>query len=329
MTKADRRPGEFQVIKEIFSPLSQRHPDAFALSDDVAMLAQQSGQDIVLKTDAIVEGVHFHKSDPPESIAKKALRVNISDFAAKGASPSVYLLALVLPDWPDSDWLQRFAHGLSEDQAEFGVTLVGGDTNSTPGALTLAVMMTGFVPQGKLIRRSGAMPGDIVFVTGTIGDAGAGLALLKKKPFAANAAEEHLISRYRIPCPRLAFGRRLRGLASAALDVSDGLIGDLSHIAEVSGVRIEVQAQRIPLSAELVALHGDGRPVIAEAATAGDDYEIAFTAPASLREHIEKAASDTNTPVTAIGRVFEAEGVALLDERGQEIKLDRFGYTHF
>ena len=321
--------GEFGIIKKYFAPLSRTHPGAFELTDDVAVLAPPAGHDLVLKTDAIVEGVHFLRSDPPATVAKKVLRVNISDFAAKGAIPHAYLLALALPDWPDEAWLERFAEGLAEDQREFSVTLVGGDTDRTPGALTAAVMLTGFVPQGTVIRRSGAKPGDLVFVTGTVGDAGAGLALLKSGSPSHDATGDYLVARYRVPRPRLAFGQRLRGVASAALDVSDGLIADLEHMAEVSRVRIAVDAPRVPLSDELTGLRGRDMPVVAEAATAGDDFEIAFSAPASCRPAIERIAGETNTRVTEIGRVSAGEGVALLDDSGQVISLDRHGYTHF
>jgi thiamine-monophosphate kinase len=329
MTNASGRLGEFEIIKAFFAPLSRRLPGAFGLTDDVAVLAPPAGHDLVLKTDAVVEGVHFNRSDPPDTIAKKALRANISDFAAKGATPSVYLLALALPDWPDAHWLAQFAKGLAEDQAEFNVTLAGGDTDRTPGALTVAVMMTGFVPHGSVIRRSGAKPGDVVFVTGTLGDAGAGLALLKRDSIPRDAGEDYLVARYRVPRPRLAFGRGLRGIATGALDVSDGLIADLGHLAEVSHVHIEVSAPRVPLSDELAKLRGRDIAVIAEAATAGDDYEIAFSAPESCGPLIERIAVETNTRVTAVGRVMAGEGVVLVDEEGREIKLDRRGYTHF
>lgn len=329
MTKFSGRPGEFEIIKTYFAPLSRAHPGAFGLTDDVAVLSPPAGHDLVLKTDAVVESVHFNRSDPPNTIAKKALRANISDFAAKGATPSVYLLALALPDWPDGHWLEQFAKGLAEDQAEFNVTLAGGDTDRTPGALTVAVMMTGFVPHGTVIRRSGAKPGDVVFVTGTVGDAGAGLALLKGDSVPRNSGEEYLIARYRVPRPRLAFGRSLRGIATAALDVSDGLIADLGHVAEVSHVRIEVDAVHVPLSDAFIQLRGRDISVIAEAATAGDDYEIAFCARPYCRPLLERIAAETNTRVTEVGRVIAGEGVALVNEEGHEIKLDRRGYAHF
>ena len=221
-------------------------------------------------------------------VAKKALRVNLSDLAAKGASPVGYLLALSLPDWVGDEWLTRFAAGLAEDQLLYGVSLLGGDTTSTPGPLTLAVTALGSIETGRTIRRAGAKPGDAVFVSGSIGDAGAGLAVLSGG--GANLGEADrasLVGRYRLPEPRLALGRRLIGLASAALDVSDGLIADLGHIAEVSRVRIVVHAPRIPLSSAYVALWGQDTGARLRAATAGDDYEIAFTAPEGARGHCE------------------------------------------
>jgi len=323
------RPGEFELIRVLFAPLSRGLPGAFGLTDDVAVVVPPDGHDIVLKTDAVVEGVHFHTSDPPETIAKKALRVNISDFAAKGAIPRAYLLALALPHWPDMAWLEHFARGLGEDQGEFGVTLAGGDTVSTPGALTVVVMMTGFVPRGTLIRRNGAVPGDIVYVTGTIGDAGGGLELVKAEPARRADWETELIARYHLPRPRLAFGQALRGIARASLDVSDGLIADLAHIAESSHVRIEILAGRVPLSDGLRRLYGEETSAMMRAATAGDDYEIAFTAGPEHRDAIKETAARTNTRVTEIGRVAAGEGAVLIDDRGDEVFLARKGYTHF
>jgi thiamine-monophosphate kinase len=239
------------------------------------------------------------------------------------------LLALALPEWPDLPWLERFARGLGEDQAAFNVTLAGGDTDRTPGPLTIAVLMTGFVPRGALIRRNGAAPGDIVYVTGTIGDAGCGLELLSMQATTGSDWETNLISRYHLPQPRLAFGQALRGIASASLDVSDGLIADLGHIAEISNVRLEIDAGRVPLSAALRRFRGEGVSAVTQAATAGDDYEIAFTAPPARRAAVEKAAARTGTMATEIGRVVAGEGTVLLDARGGEIPLARKGYTHF
>jgi thiamine-monophosphate kinase len=317
---SSKRPGEFALIARLFAPLAAS-PGAFGLTDDAATIAVPRGHELVVTTDALVEGVHFLRNDPPETIAQKALRVNLSDLAAKGAQPIGYLLALSLPKRIRLDWLKMFARGLARDQREFGISLIGGDTTATPGPLTIAITALGIVPKGQMIRRKGARPGDLVFVSGTIGDAGAGLALLRRKSKIPRA----LIARYRTPAPRLALGLALRGIASAALDVSDGLLADLGHIAEVSRVRISVEADRLPLSRELRQLGGD--PI--RAATAGDDYEIAFTAPVRKSAAVAKAAADAGVQVTAIGRVGKGEGFALLDGAGREIAVPRKGFTHF
>jgi len=315
------RPSEFALIAELFAPLATA-PGAFGLTDDAAIVPPRAGHDLVVTTDALVEGVHFLAGDPPASIAKKALRVNLSDLAAKGAEPAGYLLSLSLPERIDRTWLEGFARGLGEDQKVFVVPLLGGDTTATPGPLSLTITAMGHVPAGGMIRRSGARPGDGVYVSGTIGDAGGGLAVLRS----GNGPAE-LIERYRLPSPRLALGRALRSVASAAIDVSDGLIADLAHIADVSRVRIAVDAARIPRSPALRALWGDTADAVVRAATAGDDYEIAFTA--SREEKVMEAAKQAGVPVTRIGRVEEGARVALRDAEGREIAVARAGFTHF
>jgi len=313
------RPSEFQLIAQMFAPLAGA-PGAFGLKDDAAIIPAREGADLVVTADALVEGVHFFANDPPEMVAKKALRVNLSDLAAKGAVPHGYLLALSLPAGIDTPWLESFARGLGEDQADFALSLLGGDTTSTPGPLCIAITAFGHVPAGTMIRRAGARPGDLVFVSGTIGDGGGGLAVLKDEE-AEPSHREHLVSRYRLPTPRLALGQALRGIATASLDVSDGLLADLGHIAEASGVRIVVEAERIPRSAALTALWGDGMDAIVRAATSGDDYEIAFTG-AALPQNMP-------IPVTCIGRVEQGSGVALLDTQGKAVSVPRAGYRHF
>jgi thiamine-monophosphate kinase len=296
--------------------------------------------DVVATTDGLVEGIHFLAGDPGNLIAKKTLRVNLSDLAAKGAKPFGYLLALSLPERIGMDWLEEFARGLKEDQAAFTVSLLGGDTTATPGPLTLVVTAFGHVPRGQMIRRSGAKPGDGVYVSGTVGDAGAGLEVLTQgatAPRRSSAAPaepsrearlaraQYLIERYRLPSPRLALGQALRGVATAALDVSDGLVADLGHIAEVSGVRIVLEAERIPLSPALRAFWGASTEAIVRAATAGDDYEIAFTAPSVPAA----LAAEGGVPVTRIGRVEAGVGVVLTDSGGREIPVPRAGFRHF
>jgi thiamine-monophosphate kinase len=319
------KPSEFALIAKYFAPLAS-DPGALALTDDTCLLEHYAGSDLVVTTDALIEGVHFLSEDPPNCIACKALRTNLSDLAAKGATPAGYLLALALPGKIDTAFLEAFARGLGEDQKRYGLSLLGGDTTATPGPLTLAITALGRVPAGGMIRRSGARPGDGVYVSGTIGDAGAGLALLQCGQAAGRDAD-FLIGRYRLPQPRLELGTALRGVASAALDVSDGLMADLGHLAEVSQVRIVVEAARIPRSAALQALQGNSPEAMVRAATAGDDYEIAFTAPSEAA--VLEAGKAGGVAVTRIGRVEAGQGIALLASDGREIPLIKAGYSHF
>jgi thiamine-monophosphate kinase len=329
MASRNGRLSEFALIDALFAPLAAAAPGAYALKDDAATLSVPPGRELVLTTDALVESVHFFADDPPDLIAKKALRVNLSDLAAKGAEPIGYLLALSLPGRIDDVWLRGFARGLAEDQARFGIALFGGDTTATPGPLTLAVTAFGSTPFGKALRRGGAEIGDTVYVTGTIGDAGAGLAARDAKPNLNPADWHYLQSRYRLPEPRVQLGPKLIGLASAALDVSDGLIADLGHIAQVSGVSIRVEANRIPLSPALRSLWGGGSDAVAKAATVGDDYEIAFTAPESAGPDLARLTNATGVPISEIGRVEAGTGVVLIGPDGAPMALERAGFVHF
>jgi thiamine-monophosphate kinase len=307
---------EFSLIADLFAPLALS-PSALGLTDDVALL--KTGKNRVITTDALIAGVDFFDTDPPADIARKALRVNLSDLAAKGAKPEAYLLTLALPKTITTKWLRAFASGLAADQKQFGIALLGGDLSGTPGPLTISIAAIGTA--GKPILRRGARHGDLVFVSGTIGDSAAGLEALKEKKHAPS-----LIARYRIPQPRIALGLKLRGLATAALDVSDGLLADLGHIAEVSRLHIAVEAARIPLSPALRRLWG-ADPL--RAATAGDDYEIAFTAPRAKRARVLAAAKAAGTPVTEIGWTMPGRGVALLGSDGKPIPVRKPGFTHF
>lgn len=328
--KISTRPGEFAMIEQIFAPLSRSAPGAYGLQDDAASCTLPTGHDMVVTTDTLVESVHFLRNDPADFVARKSLRVNLSDLAAKGAEPIGYLLTISLADWVDTEWLKAFAAGLAADQEEFGIALLGGDTTSTPGPLSLTIAALGSVRRGGILRRGGAEEGDRVFVTGTIGDAGAGLEILKGGGGAPSESDrEALIARYRLPQPRLAFGRLLKGLATSALDVSDGLIADLGHIADVSHVKIAVDAARIPLSQPLVNFWGEGEDAILRAATAGDDYEIAFTAPGSLRQTLSSASEQAGVALSEIGRVEAGSGVVLLDAGGKALPVGKPGFTHF
>ena len=324
--------GEFELIARYFAPLARGAPGAYGLLDDAAVIAPRPGHELVAKTDAIVGGVHFLADDPPQLVARKALRVNLSDLAAKGAVPRAYLLDLMLPPAIGEAWIADFARGLSQDQAQYGVHLIGGDTDCTTGPATVAVMALGEVPVGRMIRRSGARAGDFVFVTGTIGDAVLGLEALRGRLSGLEAS--FLVERYRLPQPRVELGPRLMGVANAAIDVSDGLVADLGHICEVSGLAATIEAASVPLSgsARQALAHADA--CIDALLTGGDDYEILFTTGAERASVIAALAEDAGVPITAIGRMHALQPggeprVAVLDASGNPLSLPRTGWTHF
>src|ERR1700694_4375454 len=280
MTDRPNNPsGEDALIARYFRPIAT-DPGAFDLGDDAAVL-KAAGGDIVVTTDAIVEGVHFLSDDPPDPIARKALRVNLSDLAAKGATPAGFVLTLALRSADDA-WLKPFARGLGEDAGLFGCPLLGGDTVSTPGPLMISITAFGRVPPGKMVHRGGAKPGDRVVVTGTIGDAALGLDILKDGTVADvlakdDAAKAMLVGRYRVPQPRNALAKAVRDHASAAMDVSDGLAGDLAKLCTASGVSAAIDAPSIPLSAAAASLLSSGAIGIETLVSGGDDYEILCT----------------------------------------------------
>src|SRR5690349_11979564 len=239
--------GEFERIRRFFAPLAA--PGALGLRDDAALIDGPDGQHYVLTADAIVEGVHFLSEDPPAQVAQKLLRVNLSDLAAKGAEPVGYLLVTALPRARDEAWLEAFAAGLAADQARFGIGLLGGDSTATDGPATLSVTALGRVASGRAVLRSGARAGDSIYVSGTLGDAALGLQALRGElPGIAAEARDFLAGRYRLPQPRLALGQRLVGVAHAMMDISDGLVADLGHIVEASGVGAVIEAALLPLS---------------------------------------------------------------------------------
>lgn len=321
--------GEFDIIAKYFAPLATE-AGAFGLKDDAALLAPY-----VATKDVIVEGVHFLSKDPLDLVAKKALRVNLSDLAAKGAKPAGYFLGCVWPAGVKEGSIADFARGLAEDQELFRVTLFGGDTTAqaAKGApLTISVTMLGAVSGAGITRRNGAQAGDDVYVTGTIGDSGLGLRTLKGENKPAAADKKYFIERFRLPAPRLAAGSALAGLASAAIDVSDGLLADAGHIAESCGVAIDIAAEKIPLSTAArtwLDSQEERDAAIAELAGMGDDYEILFTAPQSRRRSVEMAGQVTKTPIVRIGTVSRGRGVRLMSEAGELIDAPRRGWDHF
>lgn len=325
------RLGEFEIIGEIFAPLAAGAPGAWGLKDDAALFHPSAGFETVLTVDAMVAGVHFLPDDPPESIAKKLLRVNLSDLAAKGAVPRGYLLVTAFPPDIDIGWIRRFAEGLAADQARYGVSLWGGDTVKTPGPLTLSLTAIGEVPQGRIVRRGGAEAGDDLYVTGTLGDAALGLAVLKGElPGLADEHAAFLVSRYREPEPRTAFGPALPGLAHAALDVSDGLMADLGHLCSASGGGARVEFHRLPLSPAAEAALRLKPELRGLPAGGGDDYEILFAAAPGDAARVAAAAAQAGVEAVRIGTLLPAgKGVAAVDEAGREIPLKQLGYRHF
>jgi thiamine-monophosphate kinase len=316
--------GEFELIDRLLKPLARGAPGALGLADDAAVLAVPAGAELVVAKDAIVAGVHFLPDDPADLVAGKLLRVNLSDLAAMGARPLGYLTAIAKPATLAPAWLEGFAAGLAADQARFGLDLLGGDTVSTPGPLVLTLTILGLVEAGTALLRQGAAPGDLVLVSGTLGDAALGLAVLQGAA-AAPADRAHLAARYRTPEPRLALGQALRGLATACIDVSDGLCADLGHILTASGVGAVLRAERLPLSPAARRMPGCREAAL----TGGDDYELLLTAPPSAIAAIEAAAYAATTPVTVIGEITAAPGLVVLDEASRPVALARTGWRHF
>ncbi len=324
--------GEDSLIARYFKPLAT-DPGAFNLVDDAAIL-QASGDDIVVTTDAIVEGVHFLSDDPADSVARKALRVNLSDLAAKSATPAGFVLTLALRA-ADEAWLTPFARGLGEDAGLFGCPLLGGDTVSTPGPRMISITAFGRVPRGKMVHRSGAKPGDRIVVTGTIGDAALGLDILRGGAVTTAladdaAAKQMLVERYRIPQPRTVLAMAIRDHAHAAMDVSDGLAGDLAKLCAASGVSAVVDAPSIPLSAAAAALLARGTVSIETIVSGGDDYEILCAIPEGSFEAFARGAGTAGVAVTSIGTVIaDTSAPKFLDAQGREIALPRLSYSHF
>lgn len=325
---AERRFSEDELIAEIFAPLAAG--GGFGLADDAAVLPPGAG-DLVVTTDALIAGVHFFPADPPALVAKKALRVNLSDLAGKGAEPIGFLLTLCLPaDW-SNDWANDFAAGLADDSRAFACPLYGGDTTATPGPLTISI--TAFGRAARFVPRSGARPGDLIFASGTIGDAALGLGVTRGEPFAAKlgaTARAHLAERYRLPRPRLALAAALREHASAAMDVSDGLAGDLAKLLRASGVSARVEIERVPLS-------GAAREAIAQepslrerALTGGDDYEILCCASPEAAPLLSQAAQAAGVGLTEIGACLAgAAPPQFLDAHGKSVAFKTMSFSHF
>jgi thiamine-monophosphate kinase len=314
--------GEFDLIERYFNRPGRRQGVLLGVGDDAALLELPPGQCLVAATDTLVEGRHFPRGAPPESIGHQCLAVNLSDLAAMGADPAWALLSLCMPEARE-DWLEPFATGLLALADRHGVALVGGDT--VRGPLVLSVTALGVVPPGEALRRSGARPGDELFVSGWPGESAAGLDLLQRDPGSAGA--DPLVRRFLFPEPRIALGRALRGLASAAMDVSDGLLGDLQKLCHASGVSATLELEQLPVSPVLAArfppqqterfiLHG------------GDDYELLFTLPPGSASAEQLRSLAESCGVHRIGSIGDGRGVSCL-RGGKAVSIPAGGYDHF
>ena len=314
--------GEFDLIERFFTRPARRA--VLGVGDDCALLASQPGMQWCVSSDMLVEGRHFLSTVSPQRLGHKALAVNLSDLAACGADPLAFTLALALPS-ADEHFLQGFAEGLWALADRHGIELVGGDT--TAGPLNICITVIGQVPAGQALLRSGAGVGDDLWVSGTLGDARAALEAFRGTLDLDGEAFTLLRRAMELPEPRVALGQRLRGVASSAIDVSDGLLGDLGHVLRRSDVGARLDVDALPRSAQLAALppalqlecllHG------------GDDYELLFTAAPSGREAVRAAARDAGVPVSCIGRIEPGHGLVVTDGRGQALRVERGGFDHF
>ena len=325
-----RKSGEFGLIERFFRPLSRAAPGAFGLGNDGALLTPPAGASLVVTKDVMVAGVHYPDGEEASVIARRLLRVNLSDLAAMGAEAGSYALGLALTEDVDDAWVEAFAAGLAQDQAAFGVALVGGDTVAAKGPAVLSLTAFGWVAGEACLTRSGAGEGDDVYVSGTVGDATLGLrAVQGGLPALATEDRAALAERFRLPEPRLALGAALVGVATCAIDVSDGLVADLGHICEESGVAARIAADAVPLSEPARRALAAGEATTADLVTGGDDYELLFCAPPSARGAIEALGQRLGLAVTRIGTIERGEGVTTADADGQPLALHRAGYTHF
>lgn len=310
---------EFARIEGYFAPLTAA--SALGLRDDAALMEDGA---LVVTKDCMVAGVHFIGDEDPALIARKLLRVNLSDLAAMGASPTQYMLGLIAPRDTPSAWFADFTRGLAEDQALFNITLLGGDTTATPGPLCLSLTAFGKT-HGRVLRREGARVGDAIYATGSIGDAALGLAMLRGEL----PADASLVARYHLPEPRLHVAQHLHGIATSCMDISDGLLQDMGHIARLNHVAAVIEAEALPLSPTARALLGQDISLLERIVSGGDDYELLFTAPQDAADAMARLRIQSGVAITRIGHVVEGEGVTLVDTEGMEIPVARKGYRHF
>lgn len=319
---------ELSIINRFFRPLAGE--GAFGLRDDAALVRTPEGRDLVVTADMVAENVHFLPDDPPSTVAQKALRVNLSDLAAKGADPLGYLLGAGFGASVDEAWIAGFAEGLRADQARFGLALLGGDTIEVRGGSVFSITAFGSAPAGRMVHRFAGRPGDTLYVSGAIGGATAGLALLKGRSGAwdglAAADRDALVRRYRVPEPRVELAATLREFASAAMDVSDGLVGDCDKLAAASGCAAALDAELVPVPGSLLDIRDAG--LLAELLTGGDDYEILAAVPPEHEAEFLKAAERSTIPVARIGALRNGSGLTDVRFQGRPLALQGRAYEH-
>ncbi len=332
---AEQKDGESLLIKDCFLPLTQRAPEALGLTDDTALFSSPHNQSLVITKDSVVENIHFRSDDPLPTIARKALRVNLSDLAAKGARPLGYFLSLIWPDNRPLDGIKDLAEGLALDQDQYNLTLWGGDTVRSSGPLSLSITALGSVPQQGFIPRSAAQQGDQLFMTGSLGDSGLGLKLLsgekltsqEGKPL-SRSEEDWLIQRYRLPEPRLGFLEATRPLVHAAMDISDGLFLDAFRLAKASGLSVHLDLHAVPLSGPASVWAGESPERFKMLASCGDDYELLIAAPPDSALPLRQAAHEFDLNLKPVGSVLKGEGICVVDHRGKSVFPEKMGYEH-
>jgi thiamine-monophosphate kinase len=332
--RGERSEDEFGLIARIFAPLATE-TGALGLRDDAAVLMVSEGHELVVTCDTLVEGVHFLKDDPADSVGHKALAVNLSDLTAKGARGYAYMLSLALPADISTEWLEGFASGLREIQDKTGISLIGGDTTASPGPPTITITALGLVSHQHAVLRLGAKPGDRLYASGTIGDACLGLRLLREPGLGAiwGLSEDDvafLVNRYRRPGPNNHLALLVRNFAQAAIDVSDGLVGDIEKLCEVSHVGANIETARVPFSPaarKVLARAPDLLPVLI---TAGDDYCVVAAVSETSGPGFESEAEAMGTPFTQLGKVLPAgAGLNVVDAEGHPLELKHKGFRHF
>ena len=322
-----KKTNEFQIISEFFSPLAKEY-GSFNLQDDVALLVNKKNNEFIVSTDMLVGEVHFFSNDKAEDIASKSIRVNISDIVSKGGVPKYFFISIALPKHINDSWIKSFAKGLALEQKKFNISLMGGDTVSTSGPLTINIVCIGSIKKNKLIRRNSAKPGDDLYVTGEIGSAKIGLEIIKNNIVAKGNKKNYFIKKYRFPDPKNLLGPKLINLASSSIDISDGLISDLNHICLASNVRAQINYSLLPVSPFISNLKIAENKLVSILLNGGDDYEILFTSKSGNYEKIINLSKSLEVNITKIGSIVDGEGIEVFDNESKKIDIILDGYKH-